>query len=343
MADIKTSVLECIGNTPLVDISRFCKKHGLEGRILVKLEMMGPGASKKDRIALHMIERAEEQGKLLPGQEVIEVTSGNTGNGLAAVCAVKGYPFVAAMSKGNSMERMQMMKGFGSDLLLVDQLPGSQKGRVTGVDLARVEEAARDYAAATGAYFSDQFNNPDNSDMHALTTAEEIWEQTDGRVDYFVDFIGTGGTFAGIAKRLKEHDASIRCFAVEPSGGSVYSETGATAETHESIAAAVTPTHVIQGGGYAKKQFLVDERHIDGSISITDQECIDATRDLAATEAIFGGFSSGANVMAAVKLLRGEARGKTVVCLANDTGLKYLSTALYSYDIDLAAEGTVRA
>jgi cysteine synthase A len=324
MGNIKKSVLECIGNTPIVDVSRLCKKYGVEGRILVKLEMMNPGASKKDRIALHMIEEAERKGLLKPGQMVVEETSGNTGNGLAVVCAIKGYPFVAAMSKGNSLERMQMMKGLGADLLLVDQLPTSPRGSVTGADLKKVEEAAIEFAEKNGAFLANQFYNPDNSMAHEKGTAGEIWEQTDGKIDYFVDFVGTGGTYAGIAQGLKARNKNIKCFIVEPEKGGVYG--GHTP--------AENPIHVIQGGGYAVKRELVDEGNVDGSILISDEECTRTTRDLAATEAIFGGFSTGANVRAAVKLLQGEAKGKTVVCLANDTGLKYLSTSLYRYEID---------
>jgi cysteine synthase A len=324
MGDIRKSVLECIGNTPIVDISRLCEKYGVEGKILVKLEMMNPGASKKDRIALYMIEEAERKGLLKPGQTVVEETSGNTGNGLAVVCAVKGYPFVAAMSKGNSLERMQMRKGLGADLLLVDQLPTSPKGSVTGADLKKVEEAAIEFAEKNGAFLANQFYNPDNSAAHEKGTAREIWEQTDGRIDYFVDFVGTGGTYAGTAKGLKTYNKNIKCFVVEPEKGGVYG--GHTP--------CENPIHVIQGGGYAVKRELVDEGNVDGSILISDEECTRTTRDLAAVEAIFGGFSTGANVCAAIKLLQGEARGKTIVCLANDTGLKYLSTKLYQYEIN---------
>jgi cysteine synthase A len=307
-----------------VEVSRLCKSYGVEGRILVKLEMMNPGASKKDRIALYMIEEAERKGLLKPGQTVIEETSGNTGNGLAIVCAVKGYPFVAAMSKGNSLERMQMMKGLGADLLLVDQLPTSPKGSVTGADLKKVEEAAISFAQKTGAFLVNQFYNPDNSAAHEKGTAEEIWNQTDGQIDCFVDFVGTGGTYAGIAKALKAHNKNIKCFVVEPEKGGVYG--GHTPSEN--------PVHVIQGGGYAVKRELVDEEYVDDSILISDEECTRTTRELAEVEAIFSGFSTGANVCAAVKLLQGEAKGKTIVCLANDSGLKYLTTKLYQYEIN---------
>jgi cysteine synthase A len=217
---------------------------------------------------------------------------------------------------------MQMMKGLGADLLLVDQLPGSRRGSVTGADLKKVEEAAVEFAEKTGAFLANQFYNADNSTAHEKGTAEEIWRQTDGEIDYFVDFVGTGGTYAGIAKGLKAHNKNIKCFVVEPEKAGVYG--GHTPDDN--------PVHVIQGGGYAVKRELVNETDVDGSVLVTDGECTQTTRDLAAAEGIFGGYSTGANVFAAVKLLRGEARGKTVVCLANDTGLKYLSTSLYHYD-----------
>ena len=318
MKKIYDSVLELIGHTPMVDISRFCAHYGVEGRILAKLENLNPSGSKKDRIGLHMIEEAEKSGRLSPGQTVIEETSGNTGNALAMVCAVKGYPFIAAMSKGNSAERMKMMRGFGADLLLVDQLPGSKPGFVSGDDMAQVENAAREYAKENGAYMTDQFYNPENNEAHALGTAREIWEQTDGTIDYFADFAGTGGTFAGTAKGLKDKNAGIRCIVVEPASSAYYAGTPVTDEGHR-----------IQGGGYGKALDLIDKALVDGAIPITDEEAVEATRALASIEGIFGGFSSGANAMAAVKLLKGEAKGKTVVIVISDTGLKYLSTTLY--------------
>jgi cysteine synthase A len=331
MSDVKNSILECIGETPIVDAGRLCRRYGLAGRILVKLEMMNPGASKKDRIALYMIEEAERKGLLAPGQTVVEETSGNTGNGLAVVCAVKGYPFVAAMSKGNSVERMQMMKGFGAKLLLVDQLPDSPLGQVTGGDLQKVEEAAVAYAKETGAFFVNQFANFDNPCAHETTTAEEIWRQTDGELDCFVDFAGTGGTYAGIANYLKDKNEDIRCYVVEPETAGVYG----------GHSPAEKPLHIVQGGGYAKKCPLIDEAKVDGPILVSDRECMETARDLAETEAIFGGFSTGANVMAAMKLLRGAQKGKTVVCLANDTGLKYLRTKLYPFALKREQKGTV--
>jgi len=293
-------------------------KHGLQGRILAKLDSVNPSFSKKDRIALHMIEEAEKAGLLKPGQLIVEETSGNTGNSLALVCAVKGYKFVAAISKGNSMERIKMTRGLGAELLLVDQAPDSRPGQVSGADLQLVEDAARRFAEETGAYLTNQFHNEENNEAHELTTAKEIWEQTDGSVAYFADFAGTGGTFAGAGRALKQLNPQIKCFLVEPAGASVYGGGGLSAAGHR-----------IQGGGYGKVLDLIDRGTIDGCIPVTDEEAVRFTRELARCEGIFAGFSSGANVCAAVKLLQGEAKGKDVVVLINDSGLKYLSTDLF--------------
>src|SRR5512135_1683147 len=201
---ILPSVVEAIGDTPLVELSRLAR--GLDGRILAKLEYLNPGFSKKDRIARQIIEDAEASGALQPGQTVVELTSGNTGTGLAIVCAVKGYPFVAVMSKGNSQERARMMAALGAEVVLVDQLPGSQPGQVSGGDLALVEEAAQRLTLERGAFRADQFHHPGNFRAHYLGTGAEILRQAGGPVDGFCDFAGTGGTFAGCAARLKEAD-----------------------------------------------------------------------------------------------------------------------------------------
>ncbi|MBQ9992249.1 MAG: cysteine synthase family protein [Firmicutes bacterium] len=318
MGDIKSSILETIGNTPMVNLSRLTKHYGVEGRLLAKLEHLNPSSSKKDRIALHMIEQAEKDGRLKPGMTVIEETSGNTGNGLALVCAVKGYKFIAAMSEGNSVERMKMMRGLGADLLLVPQLPESTKGFVSGADLQKVEEAAFKYAEENGAYLCNQFHNRENNDAHALTTAKEIWEQCDGSLSYFVDFAGTGGSFGGTAQGLKQYNPDIKCIVVEPAKACAYGPQGVT-----------DPAHRIQGGGYAKKLDLIDDELVDGNMPVSDEEAIEFARALSSLEGIFCGFSAGANACAAIKLLQGEAKGKDVVILISDSGLKYLSTTLY--------------
>jgi len=311
------SVLGAIGNTPLVELSRITR--GLEGRILAKLEYLNPGLSKKDRIALQMIEEAEADGKLKPGQTVVELTSGNTGTGLSIVCAVKGYPFVAVMSKGNSTERTRMMKAFGAEVILVDQLPGSMSGQVSGGDLALVEEAAQRITKERNAFRADQFRLPSSSRGHYLHTAPEILRQSNGEVDIYCEYVGTGSTFGGCAAAFKDHDPKILCYVVEPAGAPILAGKPVT-----------NPSHRIQGGGYSMTELpLLNKSHIDGYLQVTDEEATDVARRLAREEGVFAGFSSGANVAAAMQLLKNEHRGKTIAVLLPDSGLKYLSTDLW--------------
>ena len=311
------SVIDAIGETPLVALRRLGRE--LDGTILAKLEYLNPGFSKKDRIARQIIEDAETDGRLRPGQTVVELTSGNTGTGLAIVCGIKGYPFVAVMSKGNSMERARMMRALGAEVVLVDQAAGSVPGQVSGEDPQRVEEEARRIVEQRAAFRADQFRLPGNARAHYLHTGPEILRQAGGRIDAFCDFVGTGGSFAGCAAAFKEHDPAIRCFVVEPEG--------AAALKGEAVR---NPSHRIQGGGYAMASLaLLDPAHLDGYLTVSDTDAIRWARRLAKEEGIFAGFSSGANLAAAVQLLRGDLRGKTVVVLMCDSGLKYLSTDLW--------------
>lgn len=311
------SVVEAIGGTPVVELSRLCRD--LDGRILAKLEYLNPGLSKKDRIARQIIEDAEAEGRLIPGQTVVELTSGNTGTGLAIVCGVKGYPFVAVMSRGNSTERARMMAALGAEVVLVDQLPGSQPGQVSGGDLKQVELVTQRIVAERGAFRADQFRLRSNFRAHYLHTGPEFIRQSGGTIQAFCDFAGTGGSFAGCAAAFKAHDPAIRCYVVEPSGAAVL----AGGEVRR-------PNHRIQGGGYAMPNLLqLNRDHIDGYFTVTDEEAMLAARLLARQEGIFAGFSSGANVAAAMQLLRGECRGMAVAVLINDSGLKYLSTDLW--------------
>jgi cysteine synthase A len=311
------SVLGAIGNTPLVELSRITR--GLEGRILAKLEYLNPGFSKKDRIALQMIEEAEADEKLKPGQTVVELTSGNTGTGLSIVCAVKGYPFVAVMSKGNSMERARMMKALGAEVVLVDQLPGSQPGQVSGGDLALVEEAAQRITKERNAFRADQFHLESSSRGHYLHTAPEILKQSNGTIDIFCDYAGTGSSFGGCAAAFKEYDPKMLCYIVEPADAAVLAGRPVT-----------NPNHRIQGGGYSMTELpLINNSHIDGYLQVSDEEAMNVARRLAKEEGIFGGFSSGANVAAAMQLLENEHKGKTIAVLLPDSGLKYLSTDLW--------------
>lgn len=313
---VLSSVLEAIGNTPLVELSRFTR--GLSGRILLKLDYLNPGFSKKDRAALGIVEEAEQSGALHPGQTVVELTSGNMGTGLAIVCAVKGYKFVAVMSRGNSMERARMMRALGAEVVLVDQAPGSPQGQVSGEDLKRVEERAQEVTRERGAFRADQFLLDGNWRYHAKTTGSEILRQA-GSFDAHCDFVGSGGTFRGCAEAFRAANRSVHCYVVEPAGAAVLAG--------QSVS---RPNHRIQGGGYSISDlnFLRDYR-VNGYLQVTDEEAIDCARRLATEEGIFAGFSTGANVAAALRLLNGPHRGQSVVTMACDSGLKYLSTDLW--------------
>jgi cysteine synthase len=319
MADVLNSVVDAIGGTPLVRLDRLTQQAGVKGTILAKLEYLNPGFSKKDRAALGVIEEAERSGVLKPGQMVVELTSGNMGTGLAIICAVKGYPFVAVMSKGNSEERARMMRALGAEVILVDQLPGAVPGQVSGGDLALVDQAAKTVTAERGAFRADQFNRDGNWLAHYHKTGPEIWEASSGAVDAFVDFIGSGGTYAGVTKALKERNPLIKCFIVEPEG--------AAAAAGEKITQA---EHPIQGGGYAMSNLtFLKNVPVDGYLQVSGDQARQTARLLARSEGIFAGFSSGANVAAALRLLSGEQSGKTIAAVICDSGLKYLSTDLW--------------
>lgn len=318
MSDVAPSVAAAIGQTPLVELSRITA--GVDGRVLMKLEYLNPGASKKDRAALRIIEEAERSGELQPGQPVLELTSGNMGTGLAIVCAVRGYPFVAVMSKGNSPERAEMMRALGAEVVLVEQCDGSRPGEVSGEDLRLVEEEAARLAAARGAFRADQFALAGNRNAHYFGTAPEIWAQSAGAVTAFCDFAGSGGTFAGCTRFFREQDAGVACYVVEPAG--------AAALAGEPVSA---PEHPIQGGGYAMPTLVqFDGATPDGYLAVTSRDATRCARRLAREEGIFAGFSSGANLAAALQLLDGRLPGATVAIIACDSGLKYLSTNLWT-------------
>jgi cysteine synthase A len=315
--DILPSAIEAIGETPLVELSRLTK--GMQGRILAKFEYLNPGFSKKDRIARQIINDAEAAGTLSPGQTVVELTSGNTGTGLAIVCGIKGYPFVAVMSRGNSMERARMMSALGAEVILVDQLPDSTPGQVSGGDLELVEREAQRIVKQRDAFRADQFQLQGNFRAHYLHTGPEIIRQSCGRIDAFCDFVGTGGSFGGCAAAFKEHRPGIDCFIVEPEGAAVLAGQRLTNSNHR-----------IQGGGYAMPVLpLLIPEHVDGYLQVSDQQAIDMAHRLAKEEGIFAGFSSGANVAAARKLLEDKGKDLTVVVMICDSGLKYLSTDLW--------------
>lgn len=311
-----SSVLEAIGNTPLVELSRLGAPPG--GRIVAKLEYLNPGHSKKDRIALAMIEEASRTGELAPGQTVVELTSGNCGTGLALVCAVRGHPFVAVMSRGNSVERARMMTALGAEVVLVDQSPGGTPGRVSGADLELVERATRRIVAERRAFRADQFRRVACIEAHYAHTAAEI-VATGVPLTAFCDLVGSASSFTGCARAFKEADPRIHCYLVEPEGAAVLAGCEVT-----------RPEHRIQGGGYVRADLpLLDRSLVDGYVQVGDDEAVVTARALAAREGVFAGFSSGANVAAALRLLAGPERGGCVVVLLADSGMKYFSTDLW--------------
>jgi cysteine synthase A len=333
-----SGAFNAIGRTPMVRLSNINKHLGLPSNasIYAKLEYLNVGGSKKDRIAKQMIDDAIEEGTLQEGQRIVELTSGNTGTGLAIVAACRGHPFTAVMSKGNSVERARMMRALGATVVLVDQHEDSVVGQVSGDDLKRVEEETRRIVAQENAFRADQFSLSGSFRAHYLNTGPECWEQSEQSIDSFVDFVGTGGTFVGISKYLKEQNADIKCFLLEHASSRILNPqtavSGGTTDNNNG-------KHKIQGGGYSKtfsELPLFDKRIsgvdkedlIDGYLTVTDEEAIDTARLLARTEGIFGGFSAGANVAAAAKIIR-SGQGEHVLALVCDSGLKYLSTDLY--------------
>lgn len=310
------SAAEVIGHTPLVALDRLTQ--GLDGRILLKLEMLNPGFSKKDRPARQIILDAEADGSLQPGKTVVELTSGNMGTGLAIVCATRGYPFVAVMSRGNSEERARMMRGLGAEVVLVDQAPESRPGEVSGADLELVEQATQALVQERGAFRADQFLRDGSWRAHYLGTAPEIWEQSGG-IDAFCDFVGSGGTLAGCLRWFREQPHPVGGYAVEPEGAAVLAG--------EPLR---QPAHPIQGGGYAMTELsLLNGLVPDGHLQVSGAQARDTARRLAREEGLFVGFSTGANVAAALQLLQGPHCGQTVATINCDSGLKYLSTDLW--------------
>jgi cysteine synthase A len=313
------SALDLIGATPAVWLDRLAA--GLPGRALLKLESANPGGSIKDRAALRCIEDAERRGDLHPGGTVVELTSGNMGIGLAIACALKGYRLVAVMSEGNSPERRRVLAAYGADVVLVPQMPGGRPGQVSGDDLALVEGRTQELVAERGGWRPDQFANPSNPAAHEATTGPELWEQAGGEAGAlraFAAIVGTGGTFVGVARALKRRDPGIACWAVEPAGAPVLAGLPVT-----------DPSHKLQGAGYALVPPNWDPALCAGSLTVSDEEAVTTARALARREGILGGFSTGANVAAALRLAADLPPGATVATIACDTGLRYLSTDLF--------------
>ena len=308
MANIHQNLLSLIGNTPLMEVQNIAREENLKARVIVKIESRNPGGSVKDRIALAMVEDAEKQGMLKPGGTLIEPTSGNTGIGLAWVASVKGYKLILTMPETMSTERMKLLKALGATLVLT---PGNE-------GMAGSVAKARELKDKTpGAIILGQFDNPVNPEVHIRTTAEEIWRDTDGKVDIFVACVGTGGTLSGTAEGLKRHNPRIKAIAVEPLASPLLS--GGKAGSHR-----------IQGIG---ANFIPNNYHaevVDEIIQVSDEAAMQATRLLAQKEGLLTGISSGAAFHAALQTARlPENEGKMIVVLLPDTGERYLSTELF--------------
>lgn len=309
------SVLGAVGNTPLVSLGRFSK--GLNGRVFAKLEYLNPGLSVKDRPALRILSDALERGTLKRGQTVVERTSGNMGTGLAIACSILGHPLVVVMSSGNSMERVRMLRALGARVVQVPQVTG-QPGQVTGRDLQAVEAVTGRLEKRLRAFRADQFRNPATVLAHLDGTGPEIWRQAGGRLDAFVSVAGSSGTFTGTVRYLKGRNPRLKAYAVEPAKAAILSGK-----------VKVPGRHRLQGVGYASLPDLWDPSLCDGYVQVTDAEAIRTARDLARREGIFCGFTSGANVAAALRLARRMPRGGRIATVICDSGLKYLSTDLF--------------
>ena len=309
MSHIAKQLTDLVGNTPLLEFSNFNKRHGIKATLIGKLEYFNPAGSVKDRVALAMIEDAEANGRLQPGATIIEPTSGNTGVGLAFVSAVKGYKLILTMPETMSLERRQLLQALGANLVLT---PGAEgmKGAIAKAEALRDE--------ITGSIILQQFENPANPAQHVRTTAQEIWRDTDGKVDIFVAAVGTGGTVSGVGKGLKAHNPNIRIVAVEPANSPV-------------LSGGKPGPHKIQGIGAGFIPKTYDGSVVDEIIQVRDEAAFQASRELAQTEGLLVGISSGAAVCAALQLAqRPENAGKTIVALLPDTGERYLSTGLFT-------------
>ena len=311
MKKIAKQLTDLVGNTPLMELSNYNKSKGLKARLIVKLESFNPAGSVKDRVALAMIEDAETSGLLKPGATIIEPTSGNTGIGLAFVAASKGYKLILTMPDTMSVERRNLLKALGAELVLTPGANG-MKGAI-----ARAEELK---AATPGAVILQQFDNPANPAMHERTTGQEIWRDTEGHVNIFVAGVGTGGTVSGVGAALKKHNPAVKVVAVEPTDSPV-------------LSGGAPGAHKIQGigAGFVPKNY--NPAVVDEILQVTNDDAIRTGRELAQKEGLLVGISSGAAVRAATRLaLLPENEGKTIVALLPDTGERYLSTLLYAFD-----------
>lgn len=311
MAKIAKNLTELIGRTLLMELAEYSRKYGLKQNIIAKLEAFNPAGSVKDRVALAMIEDAEARGALKPGATIIEPTSGNTGVGLAMVATIKGYHLMLTMPETMSIERRNLLKALGAEIVLTDGLTGMAGS------IAKAQELR---ASIPGSIILQQFENPSNAQIHTLTTGEEIWTDTDGKVDVFVAGVGTGGTICGVARALKKHNPDVYIVAVEPESSPV-------------LEGGVEGPHRIQGIGANFIPAIYDASVVDEVLPVPDDEAIRGGRELASTEGLLAGISSGAAVYAARLLAqRPDFADKKIVVLLPDTGERYLSTELFAFE-----------
>lgn len=309
MEKVAKNILELVGNTPLMELGRFSREKGLSSPLVAKLEYFNPAGSVKDRVALSLVEDAERRGVLGQGGTIIEPTSGNTGIGLAMVATVRGYRLILTMPETMSVERRKLLKALGAEIVLT---PGAE-----GMPGA-IAEAERLKESISGAVILQQFENPANAEAHRRTTAQEIWWDADGKIDIFVACVGTGGTVTGIGSVLKEKNPSVRIVAVEPASSPV-------------LSGGKPGAHKIQGIGAGFVPKIYDSSVVDEVVAVADADAFQASRDLAKTEGVLVGISSGAALHAAAEVaLRPENAGKRVVVLLPDTGERYLSTDLFA-------------
>ena len=309
MSKIYQKITDLIGGTPLLELANYEKKYNLEATVLGKLEYFNPAGSVKDRIAKAMVDEAEQEGKLKEGSVIIEPTSGNTGIGLASVAAARGYKIIITMPETMSIERRNLLKAYGAELVLTDGAKG-MKGAI---------EKAKELAETTeNSFIPSQFTNPANPAYHRATTGPEIWADTDGKVDIFVAGVGTGGTVTGVGQYLKSQNPDVKVVAVEPAGSPVLSQGKAGA-------------HKIQGIGAGFVPETLDTKVYDEIITVENEDAFKTGRDIARSEGVLVGISSGAAVWAATELAkRPENKGKTIVALLPDTGERYLSTPMFA-------------
>ncbi len=308
MAHICQGISELIGRTPLLELKNLERKYGLEARVLAKLEYLNPSGSVKDRAALYMIDDAEKDGRLKPGAVIVEPTSGNTGIGLAALAAARGYRLILTMPETMSQERRNILKAYGAQIVLTEGSKGMS---------GAIEKAEEIAAETPGAFLPGQFDNPSNAKAHRETTGPEIWEDTDGQVDLFVAGVGSGGTLTGVGEYLKAKKPEVQIVAVEPATSPVLSQGHGGA-------------HAIQGIGAGFVPGVLNTQIYDEVLPVDNEVCFEAARELAQAEGILAGISSGAALYAALELAhREENRGKMIVVLLPDSGDRYYSTPLF--------------